>query len=159
MRHFSAIQRFNASGLEIVVVVLGSLGLLDFHDRRSQRVDSLCWLTSWSFVVGFRRLLLSMRKELLLNRRLHIVCRIRLIEHSQVVRDANQDHLRDVNLHEDKDLVQGAEDVSDARHVDPLGTVDAKQMLPRAGYGLPVDDELTCRDCQNGKDSKDEIAA
>ena len=159
MRHFSAIQRFNASGLEIVVVVLGSLGLLDFHDRRSQRVDSLCWLTSWSFVIGFRRLLLSMRKELLLNRRLHIVCRIRLIEHSQVVRDANQDHLRDVNLHEDKDLVQGAEDVSDARHVDPLGTVDAKQMLPRAGHGLPVDDELTCRDCQNGKDSKDEIAA
>ena len=141
MRHFSAIQRFEKSGLEIVVIILGSLGLLDFHDRRSQRVDRLGFLTARSFVIGFLLLLLSMRKELLLNCGLHEVCRIWLIEHSQVVRDANQNHLRDVNLHKDKDLVQGAEDVSDAGHVDPLVTVDTKQMLPRAGHRLPVDDE------------------
>ena len=80
-----------------------------------------------------------------------------LLKHAQAVGDADQNHLRDIDLHEDEDLVQSAEDVTDAWQVDPLIAVDAKQMLPCAWNALPVDDEVARGDCQSGEKTEDNV--
>ena len=80
-----------------------------------------------------------------------------LLEHALVVGNANKDNLRDVDLHEDEELVKGAENVADARHVDPLVTVQAEQVLSVALNLLPIDDKVASSYSQNGADSEEDV--
>ena len=71
------------------------------------------------------------------------------VEEAHVARDANQHVLRNVDLHEDKQLVKGAKDIADWGQVDPLVTMHAEQMLVSTGFVLPVDDEVAGGDSEN----------
>ena len=80
-----------------------------------------------------------------------------LLEYALVVGDANKDNLRDVDLHEDEELVKGAENIADPRHVDPLVSVQAEQVLSVALNFLPIDDKVASSDSQNGADSEEDV--
>ena len=80
-----------------------------------------------------------------------------LLEHALVVGDANKHNLRDVDLHEDEELVKCAENVADARHVDPLVAVQAEQVLSVALNLLPVYDKVASSYSQNGADSEEDV--
>ena len=80
-----------------------------------------------------------------------------IFEEAHSVGDSDQDNLRDVDLHEDEELVEGAKDVADARHVDPLVSVQAEQVLAHAVDLLPVDDEVAGRDRQDRADAEEDV--
>jgi len=65
------------------------------------------------------------------------------IEQTHVSRDAYQHVLRDVDLHQHKQLVKSAEDVSDWAQVDPLVSIEAKKMLLASCNILPVHDKVS----------------
>ena len=80
-----------------------------------------------------------------------------IFEEAHSVGDSDQDNLRDVDLHEDEELVESAEDVADARHVDPLVSVQAEQVLSLALHLLPVDDEVAGGDRQDRADAEEDV--
>ena len=81
-----------------------------------------------------------------------------LLEDAHVARDTDEDVLRDVDLHQDEELVEGAENVANGTQVDPFSSVHAKQVLHRIGVGLFVQDEVSSSDCENRDDSEDKVA-
>lgn len=65
------------------------------------------------------------------------------IEQTHSSRDAHQHVLRDVDLHQNKQLVESAEDVSNWAQVDPLVSIEAKKMLLASLNILPVHDKVS----------------
>ena len=80
-----------------------------------------------------------------------------LVEHSHVARDTHEDILSDVDLHQDQELVECAEDVAHNRHVDPLVSVHAQQVLFLLTLLLFVDDEVANCDSGHRDEAKDEV--
>jgi len=54
------------------------------------------------------------------------VLHILFLEEAHVAWNADEDVLRDVDLHKDEELVEGAEKVADGAEVDPFFSVHAK---------------------------------
>jgi hypothetical protein len=74
-----------------------------------------------------------------------------------VARDADEDVLSDVDLHQNEELVEGSEDVADGAQVNPFDSVYAKQVLVRIRVGLSINYEVPRCDCEDGYYSEDKV--
>lgn len=80
------------------------------------------------------------------------------LEDSHSSRDSHENVLGDIDLHEDEELVECTKDVTHSAQVDPLGAVDAKQVLHRSLLVLLVDDEVSRGDSEDGNHTEYKVA-
>ena len=146
-------QTVSSLRLEAVVVVNDFL-----RDLCSERIDTLVLIGSvnavWLLIIGL------LVEQIFCPLPFFQVCEgilLWVFEEAHSVGDADQDNLRDVDLHEDEELVESAEDVADARHVDPFVSVQAEQVLAHALHLLPVDDEVAGGDRQDRADAEEDV--
>ena len=135
----------NESSPEVVIVTL-ALRLLDLLDELAE--GELGTFSTFEGVLDclcICIIILSSCEKLSSESSLDKVLGVFLIlEKFHIARDLHDDELGDVDLHEDKQLVKGSEDVADGAKVDPLVAVDTEEMLSGARVALPVHDEVAC---------------
>ena len=80
-----------------------------------------------------------------------------LIKDAHVARDSNHDILSDIDLHQNKELVERAEDITNRAQIDPFITVKAEQVLFVTCLLRAVNDEIADSHCQNWKSAESKV--
>lgn len=146
------------SSPEGVIVLL--LSLFKLHKSGSQWV-----ITLLGGLVTFARcrlvvilsLFFCLIDQILAHLALQVVHHI-LVENFHPIRQAHQNELRDVDLHQNQKLMQRPKYVAHRCKVDPLVAMQAQQVLIRSLLMLAIYDEIARSDGEHGEDAEEEIA-
>lgn len=79
------------------------------------------------------------------------------LKNTHAFRDAHHDHLHQIDLHEDENLVQCAENVPHRRHVNPFCLVVAHYVHLVTLGSLSVQNESASEDGQRTQNSKNDV--
>ena len=80
-----------------------------------------------------------------------------LIKDAHIARDSNHDILSDIDLHQDKELVECAKDITNRAQIDPFIAVKAEKVLFVSFCIRTVNDEITASHCQQRKCTENKV--